>query len=116
MKGAGTLEEMEHHPQGKRCLARPTPFPGPATIISSRPESVPARRLGLPLLLARFLATTSPGNGLAVGQLLQVPYTRPGAVAVQDDRQQPVSHEDGRELPPSLDKLAKGNGLPVNHG
>jgi hypothetical protein len=70
--------------QGKRlpCPANALPRPGIST--SSRPEAVPARRLELALLLASFRRYPHPpGNGLAVGQLLQVPYARPGAVAVQ---------------------------------
>jgi len=78
------------------------------TFVTPRGDSCPA--LWNSPLLASFLRYPHPpGNGFAVGQFLQVPYARPGAVAVQDDRQ-PVSHEYGRELPPSLDKLAKGNG------
>src|ERR687892_1942886 len=103
-------------PSPGEAIALPgqTPFPGPRYFSSSCPRPVPARRLELPLLLASFLRYPHPpGNGLVVGQLLQVPDARPGAVAVEDDRQ-PVSHEDGRDHAPSLDKLAIGNRLPVH--
>jgi hypothetical protein len=71
MKGAGTLEEMEHHPQGE-AIALPGQRPSPAPSFQFvMPEAVPARRLELPLLLASFLRYPHPpGHGLVVGQLL----------------------------------------------
>jgi len=59
-EGDGTLEETEHHPQGKRCLARPTPFPGPGIIASPCREAVPARRLESPYFWRAFVATHIP--------------------------------------------------------
>ena len=61
-----------------------------------REPSAPGFPITTTLVASPLRYPHPPGNGLAVGQLLQVPYAQPRAVAVEDDRQ-PVSHEDRRD-------------------
>jgi hypothetical protein len=76
---------MEHHPPGEAIACPANALPRPRSKSSSLRRRFLLGILNWPQVLANLCRYPhSPGNGFAVGQFFQVPYARPGAVAVQD--------------------------------